>query len=447
MPTLTRALLRGSLAATLLIVGFAAGWVGNILFGDRLPLASYIPALGPGLVANQSTPPELRQSFSVFWEVWNLVDSQHYQRHNIDRQELVWGAIHGMLAAIDDQYTVYQEPELAAQTTEHMQGRQGGIGTYLRITDGRAYLWKPFRNGPAVAAGLRQDDEILAVDGQEIPALIKDLDINQAAVKVAALLRGQSGTQVTIRVRSAVDGAVSEITITRADIVVPSVEGRMFDQGLAYIRIGEFKSTTTREFDDALRELLPQQPKGLILDLRNNPGGFLQNAQEVLGRLYSGTALYEENSDGMFTELPTIAGDSALSLRNLPVVVLVNGSSASASEIVAGALRDRRPDARLLGEKTFGKGSVQNIYSLSDGGSARITFAHWLTPNKDQIHTIGIVPEYVVPYAEDKDTPAPCVADRQPAEGESLCPDNQLFYAIRLLTTGEAPPQTPTAAR
>jgi len=340
---------------------------------------------------------------------------------------------------------VYQEPELAAQTTEHMQGRQGGIGTYLRITDGRAYLWKPFKNGPAVTAGLKQDDEILAVDGQDIPALIAGLDINESAVKVASLIRGEPGTEVVLRVRAASDGQERELTLTRADVVVPSVESHLFDGGVAYIRIGEFKATTTKEFDDALRDVLPKQPNGIVLDLRNNPGGYLQNAQEVLGRLYDGVALYEQNGDGALTELRTIGGGTRAS--DIPVVVLVNGGSASASEIVAGALRDQRPGTVLLGEKTYGKGSVQNIYTLSDGGSARITFAHWLTPTKEQIHSIGIVPQYTVPYAEHKDTPAPCVADRQPAEGQTLCSDNQLFYAIRLLTTGDAPPDIAAAAR
>lgn len=447
MPALSRVLARAAAAAVLLTVGFASGWVGNVLYGERFPIAHYIPALGPGLVANQSTPPELRQSFGVFWEVWNLVDSQFYGRRAVDRQAMVWGAIHGMLGTLDDQYTVYQEPELASQTAEHMQGRQGGIGTYLRITDGRAYLWKPFKNGPAVAAGLRQDDEILAVDGQDVPALIAGLDINAAAVKVASLIRGEAGTSVTLRVRAAADGREFEVTLTRADVVVPSVEARMLDKGVAYVRIAEFKANTTKEFDAAMRELLPQRPTSLVLDLRNNPGGYLQNAQEVLGRLYSGVALYEENGDGELEQLPTIGGQADASAFDLPIVVLVNGGSASASEIVAGALRDERSQTYLLGEKTFGKGSVQNIYTLSDGSSARITFAHWLTPSQERIHKAGIVPQYLVPYVEDKDTPAPCVADRQPAAGQTLCLDNQLYYAIRLLTTGDPPPASATAAR
>jgi carboxyl-terminal processing protease len=156
-------------------------------------------------------------------------------------------------------------------------------------------------------------------------------------------------------------------------------------------------------------------------------------------------ALYEENSKRELREIGTIGG--GVHDFDIPVVVLVNGGSASASEIVAGALRDSRPNVTLIGEPTFGKGSVQNIYALSDGSSARITFAHWLTPARIEIDKIGITPQYIVPYAEDADTQAPCVGERQPPEGATTCADNQLQYAIRLLKTGEPPPSTPAAAR
>jgi carboxyl-terminal processing protease len=240
------------------------------------------------------------------------------------------------------------------------------------------------------------------------------------------------------------------VLLTRADIVIPSVDSQLLDDDLAYIHISEFKTTTTTEFDAALREMLPHNPKGIILDLRNNPGGFLLNAQEVLGRLYDGVALYEDKNTGDLAALPTISGSSDLRAFTTPLIVLVNGGSASASEIVAGALRDERAATYLLGEKTYGKGSVQNIHSLSDGGSARITIAHWLTPNKSEIHKIGITPQYLVPYAEDADSIVPCVADRQPAPGQVTCADSQLAGAIKLLTTGQAPPPlvaAPTATR
>ncbi len=448
MTTTLLILKRGIIAGILLCVGFLAGWFSAIVLGGRIPLDGDIAAaLGPGRGANQATPQQLRTQFSVFWEVWNLVDGEFYHRTPLDQQRMIQGAIKGMLDSLGDQYTVYQEPELASQTQEHMQGKLGGIGTYLRITDGKAYLWKPVKNAPAALAGLRQDDEIVKIDDQDVATLIAGLDINQAAVKVASKLRGEPGTSVRLTLRRRPNGAPFAIMLTRADIVIPSVEGQMLDNGLAYIRISEFKANTTTEFDTTMRELLPKQPKGIVLDLRNNPGGFLLNAQEVLGRFYNGVALYEDKSNQDLEELWTKTGSSDTRAFDTPMVVLVNNGSASASEIVAGALREKRPNTFLMGETTYGKGSVQNIHDLSDGSSARITIAHWLTPDKTEIHKIGITPQYVVPYTEDAASTVPCVADHRPAEGQVMCADSQLAWAIKLLVSGQAPPLvTPTPA-
>ena len=449
MTTTFQILKRGLLAGALLIAGFGAGWVSAITLGGRIPLDGDISAyLGPGMGANRATPGELRDQFAVFWEVWNLVEGEFYHRAPLDRQRMIQGAIKGMLDSLGDQYSVYQEPDLAAQTQDHMQGKLGGIGTYLRIDNGKAFIYKPVRNAPAVQAGLRQDDQIVSIDDQPIEPLIAGLDVNAAAVKVAARLRGQAGTTVKLTIRRG-EAPPFDVMLTRADIVIPSVDSQLLDNNLAYIHISEFKATTTTEFDAALRELLPRNPKGIILDLRNNPGGFLLNAQEVLGRLYDGVALYEDKNTTDLTALRTISGSSDTRAFTTPLIVLVNGGSASASEIVAGALRDTRAATYLMGEKTFGKGSVQNIHGLSDGGSARITIAHWLTPNKGEIHKLGITPQYLVPYAEDAASTVPCVADRQPPSGQASCADSQLAAAITLLATGQAPPlvAAPTATQ
>ena len=449
MTTTFQILKRGLLAGALLIAGFGAGWVSAITLGGRIPLDGDISAyLGPGMGANRATPGELRDQFAVFWEVWNLVEGEFYHRAPLDRQRMIQGAIKGMLDSLGDQYSVYQEPDLAAQTQDHMQGKLGGIGTYLRIDNGKAFIYKPVRNAPAVQAGLRQDDQIVSIDDQPIEPLIAGLDVNAAAVKVAARLRGQAGTTVKLTIRRG-EAPPFDVMLTRADIVIPSVDSQLLDNNLAYIHISEFKASTTTEFDAALRELLPRNPKGIILDLRNNPGGFLLNAQEVLGRLYDGVALYEDKNTTDLTALRTISGSSDTRAFTTPLIVLVNGGSASASEIVAGALRDTRAATYLMGEKTFGKGSVQNIHGLSDGGSARITIAHWLTPNKGEIHKLGITPQYLVPYAEDAASTVPCVADRQPPSGQASCADSQLAAAITLLATGQAPPlvAAPTATQ
>jgi len=449
MTTTFQIIKRGLLAGTLLIVGFGAGWVSALALGGRIPLDGDISAyLGPGMGANRATPSELRDQFAVFWEVWNLVESEFYHRAPLDRQHMIQGAIKGMLDSLGDQYSVYREPDLAAQTQDHMQGKLGGIGTYLRIDNGKAFIYKPVKNAPAIQAGLRQDDQIVNIDDQPVEPLIAGLDVNAAAVKVAAKLRGQAGTTVKLTLRRGAN-APFDVLLTRADIIIPSVDSQLLDGDLAYIHISEFKATTTTEFDAALRELLPRNPKGIILDLRNNPGGFLLNAQEVLGRLYDGVALYEDKNTGELAALRTISGSSDTRAFTTPLIVLVNGGSASASEIVAGALRDTRAATYLMGEKTFGKGSVQNIHNLSDGGSARITIAHWLTPNKSEIHKLGITPQYLVPYAEDAASAVPCVADRQPPQGQATCADSQLAGAIKLLATGQAPPAlaAPTATK
>ena len=195
MTTTFQILKRGLLAGVLLIVGFGAGWVSAIALGGRIPLDSDISAyLGPGMGANRATPGELRDQFAVFWEVWNLVENEFYHRAPLDRQHMIQGAIKGMLDSLGDQYSVYQEPDLAAQTQDHMQGKLGGIGTYLRIDNGKAFIYKPVKNAPAIQAGLRQDDQIVNIDDQPVEPLIAGLDVNQAAVKVAAKLRGQAGT-------------------------------------------------------------------------------------------------------------------------------------------------------------------------------------------------------------------------------------------------------------
>jgi carboxyl-terminal processing protease len=423
-----------------LLFGFMIGWASATRFSGRLPANGNIAALWSANQAPGTRPPgDINNEFSVFWEVWNLVEKEFYTQQPLDHTRMVRGAIRGMLAELDDPYTVYQEPDLAAQSQEYLQGTSEGIGASIRIADGKAYIDKPVKGSPAVRAGLQQDDEIIAIDGQDVAALIAGADVNQATTRVAAKVRGPKGSTMSLRIRRG-NAAPFQVTIARDAVVISSVKSQMLDNGLAYIQITDFKASTTADFDAALNDLLPHKPRGIILDMRNNPGGYLTPAQEVLGRLYKGVALYEEDGKGALKELKALGSPPSATTFDLPMVVLVNGNSASASEIVAGALRDERPATYLLGEKTFGKGSVQNVQPLSDGGSARITVAHWLTPKRDEINKVGITPQYIVPYNEDPALPVPCVADRAPTTAQSTCADNQLAWAIKLLTTGDTPP-------
>ena len=440
----SRALAFGGVAALLVgVLAFFGGWMTARAVGNT-PIDTFFVSLG-NRSAREQAPADLRTQVAVFWEVWDLVESEFYYTTPLDRQEMVYGSIEGMLASLGDKYTSFQEPDIAAQSRESMQGKFEGIGAYLRAADGEMLIDRPIKNSPAARAGLQAGDVIVAIDGETLAPLIAGLPEGEATAKVAAKIRGPKGTPVTLTLRRPPATETFELEIVRDEVPIVTVSGEMLDDGVAYIQISEFKATTTANLDEVLGELLPQNPRSIVLDLRNNPGGFLTTAQEVLGRFYDGVALYEKENNGVEKELRTINGPAELRAYTQPMVVLVNGGSASASEIVAGALRDKRPNTSLLGEKSFGKGSVQNIHQLSDGSSARITIARWLTPNHSAIHEIGIDPQYPVPASEDAQYAVPCVAERRPPEGQQLCNDSQLAWSLRFLVTSTPPPPAPTS--
>ena len=445
----SRALLYGAIAAWIVaIAAFVGGWASAVRFGDQMGLNTFVASLMPNRPGLMSTPQNVRQNFVVFWDVWDLVNREFYHTEPLNQQKMVYGAIRGMLQSLGDDYTLFQEPDAAAQTRESMQGNLEGIGAYIRVKDGQVQIDRPIKNSPAQKAGLLPGDVLVKVDGTDMSALIKGLSEADAAAKAATTIRGEKGTTAKLVVRRPPSSTTFSVDVLRDAVPLVSVNGQMLDNGIAYIQITDFKGNTTKELDDTIRALLPQKPTRVVLDLRNNPGGFLTTAQEVLGHFYDGTALYESDKGGELKELKTTAASADVQVFNLPIVVLINGNSASAAEIVAGALRDQRPQTTLLGEKSFGKGSVQNIHTLGDGSSARITIAHWLTPNKSEIHKIGITPQYVVPFSADTVYPVPCIAEQQPAPGQPSCADSQLSWGIRLLTSNDRPPQvtpTPTA--
>ncbi|PDW04142.1 S41 family peptidase [Candidatus Viridilinea mediisalina] len=445
MVRIRHALIVGVVA--LVIVGtlaFSGGWVAARNFGTT-PVDSLIASVRL-MGARQETPTEVRDEFAVFWQVWSIVEGEFYRPAPLDRQRMVYGAIRGMLAALEDEYTTFQEPEVAAVSRESMQGRFEGIGAYLRYEAGEILIHRPFRRSPAEQAGLLTGDVILAVDGTPMAQIIEDLSEGEAIAAAAEQIRGPKGSVVTLTLRREQVAEPFDVAITRDEVPVITVNAELLDNGVAYIQITEFKASTTELLDETLRELIPQQPQSIVLDLRNNSGGFLQTAREVLGRFYTGVALYEHENGGVVKELSTISGPADTQLFDIPMVVLVNAGSASAAEIVAGALRDMRPNTTLLGEQTFGKGSVQNIHQLRDGSSARITVAHWHTPNGTAINRVGLIPEHIVAASDDIAYTVPCIADRRPAEGQEHCGDAQLAWGLRLLNGNPPPPAPQTGA-
>lgn len=337
------------------------------------------------------TPASRDELFAPFWQAYDIVLDQ-YVDQPVDQVKLMRGAIKGMMEALGDEHSSYMDPEMYRQSSTQLQGDYEGIGAWVDITGVYLKIISPMTGSPAEQADLRPGDLIIAVDGVDMTGM----DGNLVLKKVL----GPAGSQVILKIqREGVEPF--DVTITRARIVIPSVEGRMLENtSLAYIQLTTFGETTGDDLHAKLEELLAQNPTGLILDLRYNGGGYLNTAVQVLSEFLPAgeVAMYEEFGDGTQRPLRTIDGGQA---KDIPMIVLVNDGTASASEITAGALQDYGR-ARLVGIQTFGKGSVQNWIPLQDEeGAVRVTIAHWLTPNKRQIHKIGLPPDFVVEITEE----------------------------------------------
>ncbi len=395
---------RRLLIVAFLLLGMTAAYLagaGTVVAVQALRGTPVIPQVQPlereragELGEAAGTPQDLKEDFQPFWEAWDLLWQEYYRRDELDRKALIQGAIQGLMEATGDPYTFYSTPEENRIAQEDMSGEFEGIGAYIEVDkEGRLLIVSPIKDTPADRAGLKPGDQIVAIDGEST----EGITIMEAVLKI----RGPKGTKVTLTIYRASEDRTFDVEIVRDRIPIVTVNYEMLDDGIAYVQITQFGARTTEELDRALKELLKEEPKGLILDLRNNPGGFLRTAQEVLGRFLpeDALALYERFPDEDIPRkvIPPVRGKA---VTDLPMVVLINEGSASASEIVAGALQDHGR-ATLVGVTSFGKGTVQNVHDLSDGSSVRITIAEWLTPEKRSIQDVGITPDVEVPLPED----------------------------------------------
>ncbi len=342
----------------------------------------------PTLPAGASGDEE--QAFQVFWEAWNLLKNEYYGDLP-DPQKMSRAAIRGVLETLDDKNTGLIEPNISKILNEDASGEFEGIGATIRINpDNQLEIVRPFAGQPADKAGVKAGDVVMAVDGNSIAGF--------SVYEAVGVIRGPAGTTVKLTILRAGEAQPLEISVTRAKITIPIVQSKMLDGDIAYVSLFDFSSPSSGQLESELKTLLAKKPKGLILDLRDNPGGYLQQAIEVSDLfLDSGVVASEKDKDGNGQTFRSGPGGIA---QDIPLVVLVNGGSASASEIVAGALQDRGR-AKLIGETTFGKGSVQLPHTLSDGSELRVTIAHWFTPNGRQIQGTGLTPDIVVPLTAD----------------------------------------------
>jgi carboxyl-terminal processing protease len=372
-----------------LVGSFSGGFLAGNVFQKVSASGSGIPLLDSINPATQNnstgTPTDLKTLFTPFWESWDLVH-RYFVDQPVDNTVLMRGTIKGMLESLGDKHTSYIDPYTLRQANIQLSGELNGIGAWVDITGKFLTIVSPMPDSPAEKAGLKPGDQVVAIDGKDMTGIDGNLVLEK--------ILGPAGTKVTLSILRKDATQPFDVTIERALIIVPSVTGKMLDSNVAYIQIFTFGDKTGAELEKSLKELLAKNPKGLIVDLRYNGGGLVTSGIEVASQFIKGdVVMYEKSGDG------TMKAEHALSTglaRDIPLVVLVNEGTASASEIVAGAIQDYGR-AKLVGVQTYGKGSVQNWIDLpNDQGAIRVTIERWLTPLKRQINDVGLTPDYVV---------------------------------------------------
>ena len=358
-------------------------------------------------------PERTGTSFDLFWEAWDIIQQDFYGELP-DEEELTYGAIRGATGALDDPYTAFIDPAAAEHRRQTDGGSYEGIGALVSMEEGRLIIVEPFEGGPADTAGIRADDMVLQVD--ETP--IENMSIYEAI----ALILGPAGTEVRLTILREGEEPL-EVTVIRDRIDIPVVEFELLPEGIGYISLFDFSTDASAKLAGAIQELLAQNATALILDLRGNPGGYLHESVLAAGLFLPSdyVVLIERTNEEEVILRPADFGAPDPIAADIPMVVLVNGGSASASEIVAGALQDHGR-AMLIGEQTFGKGSVQLVHELSNGAELRVTKARWFTPNDNAIHGEGLEPDMVVELTQE---------DAEAGQ------DPQLDRAIEFLLTGQ----------
>lgn len=377
----------------LLIIGFTVGATF-----DQRQAARVNPDNGQ-VVNAEKIPDYLSKDvdFNEFWQVWKYVKS-NYVKADVSDAKLFYGALGGIVASLGDPYSVFFEPEISQKFNEELSGSFQGIGAEIGMKENHLAVIAPLPGTPADRAGLKAGDFILAIDGKDTTSIALDYAVN--------IIRGPKGTPVKLSVFTTGDKEPHDLTIVRDSIEIDSVrfaktdakgitqqDGVLLDGGIAYLQLSYFNENTLADWNKTVQDIITKNPKGIILDLRNNPGGFLGTAIEVAGEWVDGkTVVKEQLRDGSKVEHKA---ERQARFAGIPTVVLVNGGSASGAEIVAGALQDYGV-AKLVGQTTFGKGSVQDLKQFSDGSSVKLTIAEWLTPNDRNINKEGIKPDVEV---------------------------------------------------
>lgn len=378
---------------THVLVAILAGLVGfRVATGLGLNL---LPGLAGKNAAHQlarvqnTAPPQSQSNvdFSLLWEVWNRLERDYVDPSQLDAQKMVYGAIAGMTQSLGDPYTVFLPPETKQRLNEDLQGEFDGVGIQLGYIDGQLAVITPLKNHPAIQAGVKAGDLITKITDKE-KSIEKDA-IGMTAEEAVGLIRGKKGTQVILTLLTPGEQP-RDVTLTRSTIEIPSLEVVMEEKDgkrYAHLILSRFGDKTFDEWEAMVTQVRGDKNiSGIILDMRSNPGGYLQAAIDLTSDFVDGGVIVSQQGRAA---TQNYSASRRPRLQNYPLVVLVNKGSASASEIMAGALRDRR-QAKLVGEKTFGKGTVQDAQQLAGGAGLNITIAQWLTPAGTSINHNGL---------------------------------------------------------
>ncbi len=394
------ALLRGGAVALILVVGF----VGGLYVDQAFP--EYVPYFG-----HRSTS---RVDLRAVEEAARLIQAD-YVDTSIDTKKLSQGSVQGLVNGLGDPYTIYFDPDQYKKLQQSYQSRITGIGIYLSFGAGYPVISATVPGSPAAAAGLQRGDQIVKVGDKDIKGITAD--------EATALIQGPEGSKVTLTISR--DGQTMTFTIMRAQIVVPTVRSATVGNHVLYIRIYQFASTTSTDFSAALKNGLPGSV-GMVLDLRSDPGGFVTAADDVITQFVTSGETFETRGRSGVDRHQVGSQHGA---PNVPLVVLVDAHSASAAEIVAGSLQVHHR-AKLVGTRTFGKGSVQEDFVLSDGSDLHLTVERWFLPNGQTIDHTGLAPDVTVTLAN----PSDAFDVAQPSLGYAK--DTQLNAALTLLAGG-----------
>jgi carboxyl-terminal processing protease len=352
-----------------------------------------------GLYNTEAINKPAQVDFSPFWVAWDTIKSKYVNKDSIDSQKMVWGAIQGLVGSLNDPYSVFFPPEESKSFQDEMRGDFGGVGMEIGIRNNTLIVISPLKGTPAERAGIKSGDKILKIDDKATT--------DMSAEKAASLIRGERGTSVKLTILKKNSEKPVEIDITREIIKIPVLDTEKKSGGIFVIKMYNFSANSSNVFRNSLREFIDSGSNKLILDLRNNPGGYLESSVDIASWfLPVGKVVAQEKFSSGEEDLFRSKGYDVFNspAGRLPFVILANEGSASASEILAGALQEHGI-AKLVGQKTFGKGSVQELVQITPDTSLKITIAKWLTPNGRSISDEGLEPDYKVEIT-DKDIEA-----------------------------------------